>query len=148
MKKKLFAWTLAALSTTAAFQRPTGSAQAADAAPEAVTMDQLAEAITDYVAKDSDLKGGYFLVYDKEAKKPLMLRLDKVHMDRLARVYEGVYFACADFKTPDGTVYDLDVFMKGPSADALEATEVSVHKRNGKARYGWVQEEGVWKKKT
>lgn len=112
----------------------------------AVSMEELSQAITDYVAEDAALKGGYFLVYDVVEKKPLMLVLDKVHHDRLARLSDGVYFACADFKNADGTVYDLDVFMKGPSVDRLVTTEITVHKKSGKPRYGWKEVDGNWVK--
>ena len=35
--------------------------------------------------------------------------------------------------------------MKG-DADHLETTEVSVHKKAGKPRYGWKEDNGIWKK--
>jgi hypothetical protein len=110
-----------------------------------VTMDALADAITAYIAQDAKLKGGYFLVYDAEEKKPLVLTLDKVHKDRLSGLGGGVYFACTDMKNADGVLYDLDFFMKG-DADHLETTEVSVHKKAGKPRYGWKEDNGIWKK--
>ena len=115
--------------------------------PSAVTKEDLADVITDYVKNDAELKGGYFLVYDSVAKKPLALTLDKVHREKLTRVAENTYFACADFKTQEGTSYDLDVFMKGPSKDKLTVTEVSVHKEEGKERYGWIEKDGTWTKK-
>ncbi|MBI4177896.1 hypothetical protein HY522_00545 [bacterium] len=112
-----------------------------------LTKEDMAEAISGYVAKDADLKGGYFLVFDKDAGKPLALKLEKVHKDRLSRVAKDVYFACADFRTHDGKkVYDLDVFMHGSNKKHLKVTEVSVHKEDGDARYGWVEKDGVWSK--
>ncbi len=113
----------------------------------AVTKEDLGDAITEYVKKDAQLKGGYFLVFDASAKKPLALTLDKVHKDNLARVGENTYFACADFKTPEGKTYDLDVFMKGASKDQLTVTEVAVHKEDGKERYTWSEKDGTWSKK-
>ncbi len=111
-----------------------------------LTKDALAKAIQDYVEKEVKLKGGYFLIYDQAARKPLVLSLDHVHDDRLSRVSEGVYFACADFKTPENRVYDLDIFMK-QAESGLEVTEISVHKEDGKARYGWIEKDGIWSKK-
>ena len=105
-------------------------------ASEKMTLDELAEAIVAYIGQDSKLKGGYFLVYDAEEKKPLALKLDKVHKERLAGLGGGVYFACTDMKTDAGMVYDLDFFMKR-TAHGIETTEVSVHKKAGKPRYGW-----------
>ncbi len=112
-----------------------------------MSKEELAEAVQDYVARDSALKGGYFLVYDKEAGESLALSLLKVHKERLSTIGHGVYFACADFKTPEGKVYDLDIFMKGPDKDHLAVTEVSVHKEDGVERYTWYEEGGVWKKR-
>ena len=110
-----------------------------------VTLDELAEGITHYIERDTKLKGGYFLVYDSEEKKPLMLQLEKVHKDRLSSMGGGVYFACTDMKSSGGVLYDLDFFMKRTDG-GIEATEVAIHKKSGKARYGWKEENGVWKK--
>lgn len=115
--------------------------------PEPLTLDQLADAIVDYVDTDSALKGGYFLVYDGVNGEALMLTLDKVHKERLSHIGNDVYFVCADFKTPAGKVYDLDIFMQGESADELTTTQVTVHKESGVARYGWLEEDGIWKMK-
>ena len=119
------------------------AAQLEEAKP--MTVDELADAIAEYIEEDSKLKGGYFLVYDAEEKKPLMLRLEKVHKDRLASLGGGVYFACTDMKSSAGVVYDLDFFMQR-SGDEIETTEVSIHKKSGKPRYGWKEENGVWMK--
>lgn len=110
-----------------------------------LTKESLAEAIASYIEDDSELKGGFFLVYDKEQGKALALKLDKVHEDRLATLGNGNYFACADFNGTDGSVYDLDVFMKEKRGD-LKVYDISVHKKDGEARYGWVEKDGVWSK--
>jgi hypothetical protein len=110
-----------------------------------ITKEKLAESIAEYVNDDSNLKGGFFLVYDEEQGKPLALKLDKVHKERLATLGDDVYFACADFVATDGDTYDLDVFMR-KDGEGLVATEISVHKKNGEARYGWVEKDGIWKK--
>lgn len=111
-----------------------------------VTKESLAKAITDYVTSESDLKGGYFLFFDKEQDKPLALKLDKVHKDRLSTLGDDVYFACADFEDTGGDMYDLDIFMK-KGMRGFNVTDISVHKKNGEARYDWVEKEGIWSKK-
>ncbi len=111
-----------------------------------VTKESLAKAITDYLNSESDLKGGYFLFFDKQQDKPLVLTLDNVHKDRLATLGDGVYFACADFKDTGGDMYDLDVFTK-QGTKGLDVTDISVHKKNGEARYDWIEEDGLWFKK-
>ena len=109
--------------------------------------DELADAIAEYVQEKADEQGGYFIVTDDVTGEELKLILDKVHRKRLSKVGKNEYFACADFINTDGKVYDLDVFMKGTTKDDLEFSKFSVHKIDGKARYTWYQEGGVWKKK-
>lgn len=118
-----------------------------DRAVERVTIDQLAEAITEWVAAEAAAQGGFLVIEHPDTGEPLELTLDKVHRERLSRVGEQTYFACADFVGRDGTLYDLDIFMRGPDREALETTEVTLHKVNGEARYTWYEEDGVWKKR-
>ncbi len=112
----------------------------------AVTVDQMAQAISDYVNSDAKLKGGFFFVFDATTKKPLQLTLDKVHKEKLSQVSENLYFACSDFKEAGGKVYDLDFFMKSVDGK-LTVTELMIHKEEGKPRYQWVEEGGMWKRK-
>ena len=79
--------------------------------------------------------------------KPLALTLEDVHKDRLGDLGDGSYFACADFKDSGGDTYDMDIFMKRGKT-GMEATDISVHKKNGVARYDWVEKDGIWSKKA
>ncbi len=142
---------LAALGAAAALAQEHPEHPKAKPAPkEAVSKEEIGSAIRDWVARDTKLKGGFFLVWDGSQKMPLALSLSKVHDDKLAMVAKDTFFACADFKANDetGTVYDLDVFLKGSSAKDLTPVEVSIHKQSGKERYGWKEEGGTWKKVT
>lgn len=112
-----------------------------------VTKDQLADAVKEYVDEEAAANEGIFVVTDESTGETLELVFDKVHRERLSKVGENKYFACADFTTKDGKVYDLDVFMEGADKDSLEFSEFSVHKEDGVERYTWYEEEGVWKKK-
>ena len=111
-----------------------------------LTTTELAKGIKDYVAKDSELKGGYLLIYDPTIKKSLELSLTKVHEDKLSQVGENLYFACSDFKATNGKMYDLDFFMK-QGENSLSVTEISIHKEEGKPRYSWAEEKGLWVRK-
>jgi len=111
-----------------------------------LTTTELAKGIKDYVAKDSELKGGYLLIYDPTIKKSLELSLTKVHEDKLSQVGENLYFACSDFKATNGKMYDLDFFMK-QGENGLTVTEISIHKEEGKPRYSWAEEKGLWVRK-
>jgi hypothetical protein len=112
-----------------------------------LTKAELAGAIKTWVEKEAALKDGWLEVEDPVQQKTLQLKLEKVHENRLSQVRPNVYFACADFVAKDGTKYDIDVFMEGKTKDDLKETKVSVHKVNGKERYSWYEENGVWKKK-
>ncbi|MFQ5607954.1 MAG: hypothetical protein ACE5GA_08405 [Candidatus Zixiibacteriota bacterium] len=109
-----------------------------------VDVDAMAAAITDFVDHDSKLKGGYFMVFDKKSKKPLTLKLSKVHKERLSQCGENLYFACSDFTETDGKVFDLDFFMQETDGE-LVVTEVLIHKQDGSPRYTWFEEKGLWK---
>lgn len=115
---------------------------------EQIAKDELADAVESYVKEQASEHGGYFIAFDDKAGKELKLTLDKVHRKRLSRVAEDTYFACADFKTPEGKMYDLDVFMTGPDKDHLAFSKFMVHKEAGKERYTWYEQGGVWKTKT
>ncbi len=110
-----------------------------------VTRETLARDISDYLKGDAALKGGFFLIYDRQDRKALTLTLDRVHDDRLAKVGKDLYFACADFKTPENRLYDLDFFMR-KSESGLQVNEITIHKVGGIARYTWKEEQGVWKR--
>jgi len=76
-----------------------------------VTAEDIRKGIQAYIAKDTQLKGGYFLIWDGQAKRPRVLQLVRVH-DKLNKLtaadYERlfktkapaaeVYFACCDFR--------------------------------------------------
>lgn len=113
-----------------------------------LTVKELAVAVKEYIEMESEENDGYFSVKDDQQNKTLQLELTKVHEERLASLGNNVYFVCADFKGTDGNTYDIDIFMEGASKDDLEATDTSVHKMNGKERYTWHEEKGVWKKKS
>ena len=113
---------------------------------EKITFQNLAQAIESFVEADINLRGA-FLVIDPRTNGVLKLSLDKVHKERLSHIGNNVYFACADFNADNGKVYDLDIFLHGTNTDNLTVTEISVHKEDGEARYGWQEENGIWVKK-
>ncbi len=118
------------------------------AVKEQITKDELADAIETYVDKEASENDSYFIAFDDKTGKELKLTLDKVHRKRLSRIGEDNYFACADFKTQEGKVYDLDVFMTGQDKDSLTFSKFMVHKEAGKERYTWYEEDGVWKTRS
>ena len=115
--------------------------------PKPLTKKEMSSAIQSYIESEAKQHGGYYEIYDDLQKKKLFLGLKKIHDDRLSHVGNDVYFFCVDLADKDGKVYDLDFFMKrGPGGD-LKVTEVTIHKQEGKERYSWYEEKGIWKKK-
>ena len=155
MKKKILLTVCIFSIVSAQGEHPTGSKKAehptATLTPqivqgEKITLQNLARAIESFVEADINLRGA-FLVIDPSTNEVLKLNLEKVHKERLSHVGDDVYFACADFNADDGKVYDLDIFLRGANTDELTVTEITVHKEDGQARYGWLEQDGVWIKK-
>lgn len=115
------------------------------AAKRSVTIGDVVREVRKYVRQDARLKGGYFLMYDKQARKALPLTLTRIHRERLAAVRRDLYFVCADFKTPKGDIYDLDLFVRGHHRNLLRVISITIHKENDQPRYTWAQDKGRWK---
>ena len=108
-----------------------------------MSTEDIDKAIRAHIEKTAAASGGKFPVKDDVLNKTWDLELVKVHNDKLQALADGRYFACVDFKAADGTMVDVDFFMK-KAGDALEVTDTTVHKINGKARYGYQEKDGVW----
>jgi hypothetical protein len=113
------------------------------AQPDLVTTESLAAGIKEYVDTEAARQGGVFRVSDPQQNTSLALTLATVHRERVSRLADGRFFACADFKGADGHTYDLDIFMRSQS-NGLTPTEVIVHKQDGKPRFEWIEQNGVW----
>ncbi len=153
MPRKIAVSTLVILAATGltaaalAQEHPEHPMNAPSPATPGLTKDDLARAISNYIATQAKDHGGFFTIHDPVDNRDLQLKLVKVHRDRLARVAPDTYFACTDLRNVDGVVYDLDFFMKGTDPNTLAFSDVSIHKQAGKARYTWYEEGGVWMKK-
>jgi hypothetical protein len=112
---------------------------------QAVSKESLSSAVREHVAAIT-LEEGAYTFTDNVENKALNLKLLKVHDDKLAALGDHTYFACADFEAEDGVVYDLDIFMKGETVEALVPEEVTLHKKDGSERYTWIEVEGIWHK--
>jgi len=109
-----------------------------------VTTESLAAGIASYVQSESERHDGKFTITDPVGNTSLDLSLASVHRDRLSRLADGRYFACADFEGADGHTYDIDIFMQPQSTGGLAPTDVIVHKEDGVARFNWVERNGTW----
>jgi hypothetical protein len=108
-----------------------------------VSTDDIDKAIRGHIDQAGKASGGKLSVKDDVLNKTWELELVRVHKDKLQALADGRYFACVDFKAADGTMVDVDFFLK-KEGDALAVTDTTVHKINGKARYNYQEKDGVW----
>ena len=112
---------------------------------KAITTADLEKTIKEKIAKKAEKAGGKFPAQDNVMNKTWALELVRVHTDKLAQLDANTYFACVDFKAEDGTMVDVDFFLKSEGGK-LRFTETTVHKINGQARYSWQEKGGFWEK--
>ncbi len=108
-----------------------------------VSTDDIDKAIREHIEQAAKASAGKFSVKDDVLNKTWELELVRVHKDKLQALADGRYFACVDFKAADGTMVDVDFFLK-KDGDAMAVTDTTVHKINGKARYSYQEKDGVW----
>jgi hypothetical protein len=108
-----------------------------------VSTEDIDKAIRSHIEKTAAASGGKFPVKDDVLNKTWELDLVKVHNDKLQALADGRYFACVDFKAADGTMVDVDFFMK-KDGEAMAVTDTTVHKINGKPRYSYQEKDGIW----
>jgi transglutaminase-like putative cysteine protease len=99
---------------------------------------EIEESIKDYIAQKTAANNGVFPV--KDENHDLKMKLVRVHTEYLSNLGPDRHFACVDLVDESGDVYDVDFFMSGKPG-AMEITETSVHKLNGKPYYSWKQKE-------
>ncbi len=110
-------------------------ARAQSEIPDVVT-DDIRVGIEAHIARESAAHGGVYPLAFGDTT--LSLKLVRVHMEYLSNLGPGRHFACVDMAADDGNVYDVDFFLTGDPG-AMEVTERTVHKINGKPFYSWEQ---------
>jgi len=153
MRHLLFAIIIAAAmslgtpSGLAAQEHPTSEHPTSEhpAASKAITMDQLAQAIQDGIEAKTKEQGGQFHVSDPVLHETWALELVRVHKDRLAQLSADTYFACTDFRASDGTMLDVDFYMKDENGK-LAFSDTAIHKVNGKPRFTYEKKGNYWQR--
>jgi len=113
----------------------------------ALTKDDIADAVEMYVNEAAGNNGGYFVIFDQQTQKEVRLMPDRVNRSTGGKVSANMYFACAEFVTAEGDIYDVDIFVTGRRKGDLAFAEMLIHSVNGKERYTWYQEGNIWKRK-
>ena len=142
----LFFISLQSLAAEHPREHPSGKPSSGEVS-KPLTKKEMSAAIQSYIEKEAKKHGGYYEIYDDLQKKQLSLKLKQIHDDRLSHIGNDVFFFCVDLIDRDGKVYDLDFFMERGPGGGLDVTEVTIHKQEGKERYTWYEEKGIWKKK-
>lgn len=114
-------------------------------AEEAVlSASQIIKGIKSHIKKVTEVNEGYFPAYDSKEGKDLRLKLIKVHEDKVSYIKkDDAYFACTDFVTDGGTKYDIDFWMKKGKKGKLEVYQTKIHKKEGKPRFTYKDDEIV-----
>lgn len=105
---------------------------------ERVTIAEIEIGIKDFIAKKTEENNGYFPV--KDENHDLKMKLVRVHTEYLSNLGPDSHFACVDLVDVSGEVFDVDFFMEGEPG-AMNVTQTTVHKLNGKPFYSWKQKE-------
>lgn len=102
-----------------------------------VSIAEIETGIKNFIQKKTEENGGYFQVNDRGQE--FSMKLVRVHTEYLANLGPKRHFACVDLADESGDVYDVDFFLDGEPG-AMNVTETSVHKLNGKPYYAWKQQ--------
>ncbi len=103
---------------------------------EQVEKDAVKEAIKEYIEKDTELKGGYFLLWDDKEKQTLRLEFSRFHEEVRYIKDEDAYFMCTDFVSLDNRrLVDVDFWLKPTEDGSLEVTAIKIHKVNNIPRF-------------
>ena len=119
-------------------QETKDKAEVAKALLPRTKISQIEVGIKTYIQEKTNQNDGFFYVHDKD--KELRMKLVRVHTEYLSNLGPKRHFACVDLADVSGDVYDVDFFLSGDPG-AMDVTETTVHKLNGKPFYTWKQRE-------
>jgi hypothetical protein len=114
-------------------------------AAKAVSKSTLEKAIRERIADKTKEDGGKFRIHDDVLSKDWALELVRVHTDKLTQIDAITYFACTDFRADDGTMVDVDFYMKNDSGK-LALADTTIHKINGKPRFNYEKKGEFWER--
>jgi hypothetical protein len=106
-----------------------------------VQIKDVEKGIRAHIEKEARENGSFHIENDS---LNLDVQLVRVHTEYLSILGPEEFFACVDLATTTGDVYDVDFFMSG-TANQMEVTRQSVHKKNGQPFYMWKRkEDNTW----
>ena len=114
--------------------------QNSDKSPRKYYIEDIKQAMVDYVAEQED-ENGVFHLRDDKTGEMLALKFVKIH-DPVRVINSSTYFACTDFHVAGEPkkLYDLDFWMN-PVTGELKIYDTKVHKEPRKSLlYGWYKQ--------
>ena len=135
----------AGVAALRAQEHPQEHPKKSTSATKPIPMATLEQGIADQVAEKAKANDGKFSVKDGVLNKTWLLELVRVHTDKLTQLDDKTYFACVDFKADDGTVVDVDFYMKN-DAGKLTLSDTTVHKVNSKPRFNYEKKGNYWER--
>lgn len=109
-----------------------------------LSADSIIKGIKEHIDEVVSKNNGYLPIIDTQDGKALRLKLVRVHEDRVSHIKkDDAYFACTDFKTDDGAMYDIDFWMKKGTEGELKVYQTKIHKKDGNPRFVYQDDEIV-----
>ena len=124
-------------------EHPTKAAEHPKAKP--VSTATLEKVIREQIEEKAKADGGSFKIHDDVLNKDWALTLVRIHTDKLTQLDADTYFACTDFRAEDGTIVDVDFYMKDKDGK-LVLSDTTIHKVNGKPRFNYEKKNGYWER--
>lgn len=132
-----------AVGTLAAQEHPQEHPKKEHPAAKPASTADLEKAIRANIDEVAKANNNRFPAKDDVLNKTWQLTLVRVHTDKLTQLDDTTYFACVDFKADDGTLVDVDFYLKS-DAGKLKPTDTTVHKINGQPRYNYEKKGDFW----
>jgi hypothetical protein len=101
-------------------------------------------AVDRYIEIGSKLNGGHFVMFDKMAQQAVAMDTQTLSQREILPASPELHAVCMEMVGLDGTVYDVDFFVKTQTRGREELENIEVHAVNGQARYNWIQNGAIW----
>jgi len=123
--------------------RSGGDAQVAADPPPPPTSEDVAAVALRWL----DARHDIIEVMDPRLGRRVKLALIALNLDSITAATTDTYFVNADFQSPVGHTYSLDLFFSGVDKSDLTFEKADIRSVDGWPRYTWYQEGGVWKQR-
>lgn len=109
--------------------------------PQSFNKSAVEATVTTYVNSQN---GKTVTLQDNQTHTTRTLTLTRIHSGKIARLGSKTAFVCADFKDTNGETVDLDFFLTN-NGGTYEVNKIDIHKVQGKERYTYVEQKGMWR---